>query len=98
VHLLCQALRLAPSCYRQFELLPEAGHPLEHGGLIEISGCVKFIDSESGDQTRRHGLHDAVFGSVTDLASAMQQYAADEHLSMQLSPDMDSIVVRNTGE
>ncbi len=96
VQLLCRALRLAPHCYRHFELLRKAGHHHEHGALLEMCGCVTYIDSLTGRRISRHDLDDADFDSVADLAGAMQHFAAAEHLIVQLSPDMHSIIVHRT--
>ena len=94
VQLLCRALRLAPRCYRQFELRRRAGDRNERGGLLAVYGCVKYIDSVTGRRVSQHDLDNADFDSLTDLASAMQQLAAADHLIVQLSQHINSIVVR----
>ena len=96
VQLLCRALRLVPRSYHRFELLPDAGDPHELNGPLKVSGSVRFVHPDTGRKVARHDLDDAVFDSVTDLANATQHFAAAEHLTVQLSPDMGSIVVCRT--
>ena len=90
VQMLCRALRLAPRWYRHFELMPKAD------GLLAASGYVVMIDPLTEQRITRHDFDDADFDSVTDLAGAMQHFAAAEHLTVQLSPDMHSIIVHRT--
>ena len=90
LQLLCRALRLAPACYRRFELA--AAQPAADNKQLRVLGDMTL--------TRGHGsadhrsLADAAFDSVAALGAAMAESAADEGLSVQLSPDEQSIVVR----
>ncbi len=88
VHLLCRALRMAPSCYRRFELA--AGYEKIH---IIGAGCLHVL----GRQHTTHGSKD-VFDSITSLAAAMLRYASAENLSVALSPDESAILVHRIGE
>ncbi len=84
--LLCRALRLAPACYCRFEwtaAVPEA--PLELGAFVLL--VWSFVpESEPRDQV-------ASFDSVGDLAAVLQEYAAAEGLSVQLSQDERTVVI-----
>ena len=90
-HLLCRALRLAPTCYRHFSL---AARPLDGSPTqLKVMGISWNIAGEEPDSdTDIHVLED--FGSVAGLAAAMGQFAAVEGLSVQLSPDASCILVR----
>ena len=86
VHLLCRALRMAPPCYRQFELV--AGQDnlpprIAGGGWVYI-----------GDDKTMHGEDVAQFDSMTQCAAAMRRFAAAEGLSVHVPPDERSIIVR----
>ena len=86
VQLLCRALRLAPACYRRFELT--ARHP---DAPLEIASAVLCI--YGSDQRKSDGGKAAKFGSVAELAVSMRQHAAAEGLTVQYLPDDRSIVV-----
>ncbi len=81
VHLLCRALRLAPACYRRFELAANKPH-----AQVGVMGTLWATDdNESGSDT---GVD--IVGTefdCADLATAMGQFAAVESLSVQLSQD-----------
>ena len=85
VQLLCSALRLAPACYRRFELAFGCDNePLHVFGCLILT-CWNATMSWTATAT---------FESIAELAAAMQRSASAEGLSMQLSPDEQSIVVR----
>ena len=90
VHLLCRALRLAPTCYRHFSL---AAHPRERPCTrLRLVGVLKTAGDEPGSNTNTY-LHDD-FGSSAGLTAAMGQFAAVEGLSVQLSLDASCVIVR----
>ncbi len=87
VHVLCRALRLAPATYRRFELAaaqPHAKLQIEAFVSHHYDGCRDF----------RNRGRTARFDSVTQLAAAMQRFAAAEGLAVQLSADQLDVVVR----
>ncbi len=85
VQLLCSALRLAPACYRRFELaFGYANEPLHVFGCVILT-CWNATMSWTATAT---------FESIAKLAAAMQRSASAESLSVHLSPDVQSIIVR----
>jgi len=85
VHLVCRALRMAPACYCRFELTAKRQHlalQIFGGGIVHVGGRKTL-----------HKDRSSTFGSISDLAAAMQQYAAAESLSVHVLPEERSIVV-----
>ncbi len=97
VHLLCRALRLAPTCYRQFSL---AAHPL--GGpraQLKVMGIfLKTAGDNPGSDTDIHLPEEfgrfAVLELELELAATMRYFAAVEGLSVHLSRDASCVLVR----
>ncbi len=98
VQLLCRALRLAPEHYRRFELAAEnTDRPLQIG--IVLSLVCGVVDTEEDDSDIDPAdIDPAEFDDAAGLAAAMQQYAAAEELSVDVSPDMDSVIVCRAGD
>ena len=88
VQLLCRALRLAPACYCRFELAPSS---FMGDAMAEIEGEVQLI---SGSQRSWHIPSTAFFEDFAEFAAAMQRVAVGEGLSVQLSQNQRSIIVR----
>ena len=88
VQLLCRALRLAPKNYRRFELAPDPDKPLMIGVYLKL---------RCGLQETEPDIESAVFHDIAGLAAAMQQFAAGEELSVALSPDWQTVIVRRAG-
>ena len=88
VHLLCRALRMAPLCYRRFELAAACDK-------IHIAGAGMLITGNRPAQ-HHHGP-DATFDSITGLAAAMLRYAFAEGLCLEVSSDERTIIVRRVG-
>ena len=90
VHLLCRALRMAPACYRCFELAAAyTERPLDIAGDSTVY---------AGDARRRYREDSAVFDSIAGLAAAMQLVAPAEGLSVLLSPDERTIIVHRISD
>ncbi len=86
--LLCRALRLAPACYRWFELAaakPEA--PL----------MLMAMTSLRWDDMRASGMRMASFSGVAELAAALRRFAAAEGLVVCGAPGEASILMRRAG-
>ena len=88
VHVLCRALRMAPPCYRRFELATT------HQPLHVSGGGIVLIDDERSFSRDT----DVLFDSIASLAIAMQHFASREELSVSLSPDEYSISVCRSGD
>ena len=87
VHVLCHALRMAPPCYRRFELAT-SHQPLHvSGGGIVLVGSTREFCRDT----------DVIFDSISSLAVAMQHFARVEKLSVCFLPDECSIVVHRVG-
>jgi len=84
--LLCRALRLAPVCYQRF--VWAASDPTEQ---LHIATDFDFTCEHSIWSSNRNPA--AAFDSVTQLATALQQYAAAEHITVSVSQDERSITV-----
>ena len=91
VQLLCRALRLAPACYRRFELT--ARHP---DTPLEITSGIVSVYVYGNNEHKASGGGAAKFGSVAKLAVAMRRFANAEGLIVQYLPDDQSIVVRSS--
>ena len=90
VQLLCRVLRLAPASYRRFELEAEdPGNPL----VINVG-----LQLWCGGQKTEPSVASASFDDAAGLAAAMQQHAAAEGLSVDVSPDMDSVIICRAGD
>ena len=88
--LLCRALRLAPTSYRRFELAPkDPDKPL----TISVD-----LQLQCGLETTEPDIASASFDDAAGLAAAMQQYAAVEELSVNVSPDMASVIICRAGD
>jgi len=87
--LLCRALRLAPASYSGFELMATgADKPLKLFSEVSlICGAAEL----------GHAVV-AAYRSIAELAAALQQFASAEHVSVQLSSDEQSIVMRRNGQ
>ena len=91
VQLLCRALRWAPAGYRRFELmLQHANQPLKVAGGVITNHLWNEWDQAS------HGSTD--YGSLTELAAAMQPFAAAEELAVHVSSDLQSVLIRRVGD
>jgi len=84
--LLCRALRLAPACYRHFELTAAAPET-----PLELSSAVLLVWAAEPETT----THDRVasFDSVGELAAELRRCAQAEGLSVQLSQDERTVVL-----
>ena len=89
VHLLCRALRMAPACYRRFELAAA-----EHDAKVHILGGGT-IHMDGKERTHRGTA--TTCRNLSKLASEMRRYAAAEGLSVHVLPDGCSIVVHRVG-
>ena len=85
VQLLCRALRLAPACYRRFELA--ARHP---DAPLQLSGAAVVVRTKQQPQRSRG---DVTFGSAAELGAAMRQCAAAEGLAVHVLPDERGIAI-----
>lgn len=90
VHLLCRALRMAPASYRRVELTTVR----QHGQLTVYSGG----DTYAGERRTLHQDRASMAHSAAELGAAMRLYAAEEGLSVHVSPDEQSVVVYRIGQ
>ena len=91
VQLLCRALRLAPACYRRFELVaaqPEAPLQIDSSVHLSWAGGVETVQ----------GNGSASFDSVNELKAAMRRFVKEEKLRLVRSPGEHIIVVRRSGD
>jgi len=87
--LLCRALRLAPACYRGFEL---AADQLDKP--LEVLGHVSLPCGDAGSYAWHAAT--AEYHSIAELAAALQRFASAESVSVQLSPDEQSVIMRRS--
>jgi len=85
--LLCRALRLAPSCYRRFEL--RAAQPAV-SLFVEANVWLKH---SRGGCVERHTSPVASFETVAQFAAALQQCTDAEGVSVSLSPNERSVII-----
>ena len=95
VRTLCRALRLAPACYRSFEIAPYNNASDELHVPLQIKGCGHLTHLD-GQWTTRWSTAD--FDSIVDLAAVMQRFAAAECLDVRVSLATQSIIVRRSGD
>ena len=87
-HLLCRALRMAPVSYRQFAIAA-----LQPDARLRIEAAVHRTWEDRALQKDRRGTTKS-FRSVGQLAAEMQQFAAAERLTVQLSAYQRDIIIR----
>jgi len=83
VQLLCRALRLAPACYRRFELAVQQPHE-----PISIGKETRLMNGDDGPDHKP-----TKFQSIAAVAAAMRQFEAAEGVSVCLMPDERSVVI-----
>ena len=95
VQLLCRALRLAPECYRRFELT--AARP-DAALRVEANVVLSWNENACWDEDDKvYSRGEASFDSVAQLAAAMQRCAAEEGIEVALTSDDGTIIVRRAG-
>ncbi len=78
-------MQLAPECYEHFEFVAAStNEPL-------IISCGKF--GTDGDEPCGNDSTVASFDTILELAAAMREHAAAEHLRVEVSSDECFIVV-----
>ncbi len=89
--LLCRALRLAPACYRGFELAAD-----QLNEPLKVFGHVSLPCGDPGSYAWHAATAD--YHSIAELAAALQRFASAESVSVQLSPDEQSVIMRRSGQ
>ena len=91
VQLLCRMLRMAPACYRRFELT--ARRP---DAPLQIQTSV-LVTSEDWSRERVFRPKTASFDSVAELAAALQSCAQAEGLTVRVAPDEQCVILSRVG-